>query len=221
MESKSSKTNEMQVIVFPYPIQGHINPMLQLSKQLASRGLKVTLVTTSSYSSKLKELQSRSITIETIADGNDEATTASNADAQTQRFDDVGRKSLAQLIQKKIGLLGHNNNIKCLIYDSSITWALDVAKKFGIYGASYCTQSCLVSLIYYQVYKGILSAPIKEPKKCVDELPLIEVENMPSFVREVGVYPTIEKIVVSQFSNIGDADWRFFNSFDCLESEIL
>ncbi|KAL2920783.1 UDP-glycosyltransferase 74E2 [Bienertia sinuspersici] len=220
MESKASRNNEIQVIVFPYPIQGHINPMLQFSKQLISRGLKVILVTTSSYTSKVMDLQSSSITIETISDGSNEAATPKNVDAYIERFDVVGPQSLAQLIEKKTGSFGYNSNVRCLIYDSTIPWALDIAKKFGIYGASYFTQSCLVNSIFYQVYKGILSAPIKEPKRCVDELPLIEVEDMPSFVREIGLYPTLEKLVLNQFSNIGDADWRLFNTFDCLESKL-
>ncbi|KAL2920784.1 UDP-glycosyltransferase 74B1 [Bienertia sinuspersici] len=102
MESKPSKENEMQVIVFPYPIQGHINPMLQFSKQFTSRGLKVILVTTTSYSSKF---QSISITIETISDGSNEASSARNVDALVERFNVVGPNTLAQLIEKKIGLI--------------------------------------------------------------------------------------------------------------------
>ncbi|KMT15546.1 hypothetical protein BVRB_3g058980 [Beta vulgaris subsp. vulgaris] len=218
MESKASK-GEVHVIVFPYPIQGHINPMLQFSKQLASRGLKVTLATTSTFSSKFKNLQSSSITIETISDGSNEVATPENVDAYIEKFDVVAPRSLSQLIEQKIGF--EHGDVRCLIYDSTIPWALDIAKKFNIYGASFFTQCCLISLIYYQVYHGILSVPIEGPGICVAEMPFIEATDLPSFVRQVGVHPSLEKLVIDQFSNYGEADWRFFNTFEALESKAV
>jgi hypothetical protein len=40
------KAHGAHVLVLPFPTQGHINPMLQFSKRLASKGVKVTLATT-------------------------------------------------------------------------------------------------------------------------------------------------------------------------------
>ena len=42
MESQTQ--TQPHILVLPYPIQGHINPMLQFSKRLASKGPRVTLV---------------------------------------------------------------------------------------------------------------------------------------------------------------------------------
>ncbi|XP_074284496.1 mogroside I-E synthase-like [Silene latifolia] len=224
MESQPQELNEIHVIVIPYPIQGHINPMLQFSKQLASRGLKVTLATTPAFSSKfVHSEQSNSISIETISDGSTLTETANtkNVDAYIKRFDLIAPRSLTQLIETKIQL-GHN--IKCIIYDSSIPWALDVARQFGVFGASFFTQSCLVSLIFYQVYEGVLRVPIEGPWRGVftnDTPLLIEAREMPSFVYEVGLYPALEKLVINQFTNYGQADWRFFNTFDHLECEVI
>ncbi|KAH9619718.1 hypothetical protein KSS87_015830 [Heliosperma pusillum] len=223
MESQPHELiNEVHVIVVPYPIQGHINPMLQFSKQLASRGLKVTLATTLAFSSKFTHSE-HSISIETISDGNNanENTNSKNIAAYTEKFDLIAPQSLAQLIETKIEL-GHN--IKCIIYDSVLPWGLEVARKYGVYGASFITQSCIVSLIYYQVYKGILRAPIQEPWQGVftnDTPLLIEAREMPSFVYQVGLYPSLEKFVLNQFRNYGQADWRFFNTIDHLECEII
>ncbi|KAL9240716.1 hypothetical protein vseg_014902 [Gypsophila vaccaria] len=221
MEDKANKPNEPHVIVFPYPIQGHVNPMLQFSKQLASRGLRVTLVTTSPFSSKfIQSQQSNSITIETISDGSEinETANTKNVDTYIERFDAIAPRSLTQLIESKIRL-GHN--LKCLIYDSTIPWVLDLAGQFGLYGASFFTQSCLVSLIFYQVYDGLVSVPIKESWSRVNGVPLIEPKDMPSFVYKVGLYPPLEKLVINQFSNYGEAHWRFFNTFDVLECEVI
>uniref|UniRef100_A0A803M5M8 Glycosyltransferase N-terminal domain-containing protein n=1 Tax=Chenopodium quinoa TaxID=63459 RepID=A0A803M5M8_CHEQI len=215
MESKANMGSEVHVIVFPYPIQGHINPMLQFSKQLASRGLNVTLATTSSFSSKFHDLKSSSITIETISDGSTEAATPGTVEEYMKKFDVVAPKSLTQLVEHKIGI-GHN--VRCLVYDSGIPWALDIAKKFDIQGASFFTQSCLVSLIFYQVHQGILSIPVEGPEICVPGM-TFDARDVPSFVRRVGLHPSLEKLVINQFSNCGDANWRFFNTFDGLESK--
>jgi pathogen-inducible salicylic acid glucosyltransferase len=42
MEEKNNK----HVLMVPYPSQGHLNPMLQFSKRLSTKGVKVTMVTT-------------------------------------------------------------------------------------------------------------------------------------------------------------------------------
>lgn len=221
METKP-KTSKVEVIVFPYPIQGHINPMLQFSKQLASRGLKITLVTTSTFSNTNSiDFQSTSITLETIPDGSDHTAKndPKNIDAFIERFDSVAPQSLTQLIERKLGSK-NGNVVRCLVYDSAFTWALDIAKKFGIYGASFFTQNCLVNFIYNQVYLGLLKIPIEGSLDSYPGMPLVEAESLPSFVRVVGVFPVLEKLVFDQFSNCGDADWCFINSFDALDNKV-
>ncbi|KAK6772915.1 hypothetical protein RDI58_028153 [Solanum bulbocastanum] len=48
------KTNKSHILVLPIPGQGHINPMVQFSKRLASKGVKkVTLVTIYSISKNM------------------------------------------------------------------------------------------------------------------------------------------------------------------------
>ncbi|KAJ8435143.1 hypothetical protein Cgig2_018971 [Carnegiea gigantea] len=206
METKAERgKDDIHVIVFPFPIEGHINPMLQFSRQLVSRGLRVTLVTTSPFATKFTPLDSNSITIETISDGTTEVASAKSTDAYITRFNEVAPHSLTQLTEKKLQVKDH---VKCLIYDSTIPWGLDVARKFGMYGVPFFTHSCLVSLVFHQVYHGVLSTPIEEETNmCVGGMPLIEARDVPSLVRKVGVFPVLEKLVLDQFSNCGDADW--------------
>ncbi|RHN47164.1 putative crocetin glucosyltransferase [Medicago truncatula] len=63
-------TNKVHCLVLPYPAQGHINPMLQFSKDLQHEGIRVTLVTTL-YHRKTLQSVPPSFTIETISDGFD------------------------------------------------------------------------------------------------------------------------------------------------------
>ncbi|KAL8140532.1 hypothetical protein V2J09_006553 [Rumex salicifolius] len=115
------------------------------------------------------------------------------------------------------------NPIRCIIYDSSLTWALGVAREHGIYGAPFFPQSCAVSLIFRHVFKGELAAPPIESDGGVAApgLPLMEVGDFPTFVKDVGKHPVVEKTVLNQFENFDQADWQFFNTFDLLEKEVL
>lgn len=218
MEKKVTREDEIHVIVFPLPAQGHINPMLQFSKQLASRGLRVTFATTSSIVTKITPFNSNSATIEIIPDGATETTNNETIDAHIKRFNDFAPPHLTQLIEKKLRL---QDRVRCLVYDSALPWGLDIARKFGIHGAPYFTQSCLVNLMYYQVHHGMLSTPIEEETSIgVDGMAVLGTRDVPSFVGKVGLYPCLERLVLDQFSNCADADWVFFNSVHDLESKV-
>ncbi|CAL5442020.1 unnamed protein product [Camellia sinensis] len=54
------------VLVFPFPAQGHMIPLLDLTHQLASRGLTITILITSKNLSLLNPLLSRNPTIQTL-----------------------------------------------------------------------------------------------------------------------------------------------------------
>ena len=69
MENKAYRGH---VLALPYPSQGHINPMLQISKRLVSKGLKATLATTVFIHNTMKPQSSVSLQFDTISDGYDE-----------------------------------------------------------------------------------------------------------------------------------------------------
>ena len=57
------------VVVLTYPAQGHINPLVQFAKHLASEGLKATLAT-NHYT--VKSIHATTMGVEPISDGYDE-----------------------------------------------------------------------------------------------------------------------------------------------------
>lgn len=44
-------------VIFPYPAQGHINPMMQLAKKLAAHGVSITIITLDYYLSRISQSQ--------------------------------------------------------------------------------------------------------------------------------------------------------------------
>ncbi|XP_074322442.1 UDP-glucosyltransferase 74AE2-like isoform X3 [Apium graveolens] len=210
---------KIHVFVVVYPVQGHINPMLQFSKRLASKNVRVTLITTSAYKN-LNENQPTNPTIlfDYISDGFSGEKPSGIADF-VETFKNESSKSLPELIEKQRKT---EYPVSAIVYDSFMPWVLDISKKFGLYGVSFFTHSCVVSTIYYHTSKGSLRIPVENGN--VVSLPSIsclEMGDLPSFVSDLDSYPGVLKLVLDRFSNFEEADCLFFNSFDNLENEVV
>ncbi|KAL4322416.1 hypothetical protein AHAS_Ahas14G0208300 [Arachis hypogaea] len=200
--------------------QGHINPMIQFSKLLVHEGVKITLATTCFYSKTLQNVPPY-ISLESISDGfhNGGFGEAGTFKAYLGRFWQVGPPTLVDLIEK-LAKLG--NPIDCIIYDSVAPWALDVAKRFGIVGASYFTQNMAVNSIYYHVQLGKIKVPLIESEISLPSMPKLQLCDMPSFFHNCDDEDlALLGLVVGQFSNVDKADWVLCNSFYELDKEVV
>jgi len=203
-----------QILVIPYPLQGHINPMLQFSKRLASKGPKVTLLITNSISKSKEALQPTSVTVDTISDGSKEGESVESLIASLDRFRLTVSQSLSEYIQKQ-------NCFNFLVYDAVMPWALDVARQLGLDGAPFFTQSCAVNAIYYHLDRGNITLPLHGPTVSLPSLPVLGVSDLPSLIYHTGSYPALLKLGLLQFSNIEQPNWIFFSSFVELEPEVV
>ena len=78
---------ETHVLVFPYSVRtGHINPMLQFSKRLASKVVRVTFVITTSSSKSIQVHANHSINDEIISDGSEEPENSEGIEAHVEHF---------------------------------------------------------------------------------------------------------------------------------------
>ncbi|KAM7473487.1 hypothetical protein LguiB_020730 [Lonicera macranthoides] len=208
---------EAHVIVIPYPSQGHINPLLQFAKRLASIGLKATLATTPYI---LNSISAPNVGVEPISDGFDQGgfAQAQNEEVYLKAFKANGSKTLSQLIHK---YQNSNSPINCVIYDSFIPWALDVAKEHGILGAPFFTNSATVCAIFCRIHHGMLTLPVK-----IEHVPLVlpgvpplDIRDLPSFLKAPESYPAYLAMKLNQYANLEKADWIFGNTFEALEGK--
>ncbi|XWS60681.1 hypothetical protein CRYUN_Cryun07bG0057000 [Craigia yunnanensis] len=207
------------VLVVIYPAQGHINPLIQFAKRLASKGVKVTLATTP-YT--IKSIHVNTISIEPISDGFDEGgfKQAPCLEAYLESFKTVGSKTLAELIVK------FNNSgtpVSCIVYDSLLSWALDVAKEFGIYAAIMLTNSASVCSLYWQIHQGRLTLPMKQETLAasMSGLPSLGFSDLPSFLAQPTNHYAYLALILDKLSALDENDWVFCNSFEELESELV
>ncbi|XP_019421311.1 PREDICTED: UDP-glycosyltransferase 74E1-like [Lupinus angustifolius] len=218
MERKSI-AKKVHCLVLAFPGQGHINPMLQFSKLLQHEGVKITLATTTFYSKNMQKLPA-SITFETISDGfdNGRVGVAKSLKEYMDTFWQVGQQTLEELIEK-LGRKG--NHVDCLIYDSFFPWGIDIAKKCGIVGAVFLTQTLAVSSIYYHFNIGKLQVPITKHGVSLPQLPQLQLEDLPSFFCNYAEDSIILDFLSAQFSDIYKADWVLCNTLYELEKEMI
>ncbi|XP_058094339.1 UDP-glycosyltransferase 74B1 [Magnolia sinica] len=213
---KKERGYSAHVIVFPYPSQGHINPMLQFAKRLASKGLKITVATTH-YT--VKSIHALGVSVEPISDGYDQSGfwQAPSADAYIAEFKAIGSRTLTELIQK-LDRLG--SPVDCVVYDSLLGWVQNVTRQLGVRGAIFFTNSSFVCSIFCRLHHGLLSLPLSS-----DAMPLtlpgmvpLGYSELPTFLTGV-VYPAYWTMVMNQFAGLDKVDWVFGNTFERLDGQ--
>lgn len=224
----AKQAQKSHVLMLPHPAQGHINPMLQFSKRLSSKGIKPTFVPTI-YISKTMQTTSipthygPPIQVRPISDGYDIGG-LNQAESTAVYLDSLrthGQKSLVQLIKN---LNEEGDPVKAIIYDGFLPWALDVAKQFGLVGVVFFTQPCTVNSIYYHVQRGLIQVPLLRNGSTtvsVPGAPELQPWEAPSFVHDYGSYPFWFDVVLGQFSNIDQVDWVLCNIFYEMEKEVV
>nr|AFK49280.1 unknown [Medicago truncatula] len=169
MESEK-KNHAPHCLILPYPAQGHMNPMIQFSKRLIEKGVKITLITVTSFWKVISNKNLTSIDVESISDGYDEGglLAAESLEDYKETFWKVGSQTLSELLHK---LSSSENPPNCVIFDAFLPWVLDVGKSFGLVGVAFFTQSCSVNSVYYHTHEKLIELPLTQSEYLLPGLP--------------------------------------------------
>nr|AWN56750.1 crocetin glucosyltransferase 74AD1 [Crocus sativus] len=218
MEQKDVNGNKCHILLLPCPAQGHINPILQFGKRLASHNLLTTLVNTRFLSNSTKS-EPGPVNIECISDGFDSGgmNAAPSRRAYFDRLESVGSETLFGLIES---LRSRGRPAHVLVYDPFLPWAMNVAERSGLRSVAFFTQPCAVDTIYRHVWEGRIKVPVTEPVR-LPGLPPLEPSDLPSFVTDSDpvVNPDLLPLLVNQHKNLDKADMMLINSIYELEHE--
>lgn len=206
-------SNVSHVLVIPYPIHGHITPMVQLSKRLASRGVGVTVITPTSTSACV-QVSSSLIRIESIPDG---VKPDSGFDAIADWIKDLVSNNLAEIVSK---VTDSGCFLTTVVYDSIMPWVADLVHQLGLRAAAFNSQSCAVFAVYHHTDQGNLAALTEGSTVSLPSMPPLGLDDLPSFVRNESSYSSLLRFVLSRNVNTQKADWLLFNTFDELEKEV-
>ncbi|GMY24595.1 UDP-glycosyltransferase 74B1-like [Fagus crenata] len=170
----------------------------------------------------LKSYHATTVGIKPISDGYDESgfKQAPSTEAYLESFKSVGSKTLSDLISK---FKDSASPVNCIVYDSLLPWALDVARQLGIYGAVFLTNSASVCSMYWHIHHGHLTLPVKQETEPVllPGLPSLGISDLPSFLAQPASNSAYLAVIMEKIGCLENNDWVFCNSSEELESELV
>ena len=124
-------------LVIPFPAQGHVAPLMKLALQIAAHGVKVTFVNTDFIHEKImvsvpEKAEERSlISLVSLPCGlelmDDETDIVKLIESVHRTMPGYLEDFILKFNQSNM-----NEQITCVVADTSVGWALEVAKKVGV-----------------------------------------------------------------------------------------
>ncbi|XP_015076910.1 UDP-glycosyltransferase 89A2-like [Solanum pennellii] len=224
----SSSKNGVHILILPYPAQGHILALLDLTHQLLLHGFKITVLVTPKNVPILDPLISTHSSVEILVfpfPGHP------SLPSGVENIKDVGNSGNAPIIAGLSKLRGpivewfkaQSNPPVAIIYDFFLGWTLDLAQEIGVPGIVFYGVGALLISIFFDVWKNI------EAYKGLGFVEFNGLPKSPRFVKEhlPSVFlkfkeddPTWE-IVRNGFIANGKSCGSIFNTFETLDSEYL
>ncbi|RWR87157.1 crocetin glucosyltransferase, chloroplastic-like protein [Cinnamomum micranthum f. kanehirae] len=228
-------------LVVSFPLPGHINPALELSRRLARAGARVTLVSSVyahrriiespptdglSYAS-FSDGYDDGLLIEPDNNGSDEADKARDFGAQ---FRQAGARKVSELLRT---FRDGGRHVTCLVYSINQTWAADLAREQQIPSVPFWFQPAAVLAVYYHYFHGydhLISKVESDPGFLVrlPNLPLLASKDVPTILLPSDPFSGLRVEFKEQFG-ILDKEIKegkpkprvLVNTFDSLEREAI
>ncbi|KAF8780803.1 hypothetical protein HU200_000747 [Digitaria exilis] len=221
--SNSNDQTSINVLLVPFPAQGHINPLLQFGKRLASYGgVRCTLAATRFVVSSTKPTPS-SVHVAVFSDGCDERGPDELGGVGApyfERLESSGSDTLDALLVSESEL---GRPVHVVVYDAFVPWALGVARRRGAACAAFLTQTCAVDILYAHAWNGKIppaNALRPEDIRGLEGLSCqLEMSDMPTFLTDTSYPPSFLELLVNQFLGLDTADHVLVNSFYDLEPQ--
>ncbi|RZC80964.1 hypothetical protein C5167_043530 [Papaver somniferum] len=241
--AKTGSLTSPHVVIFPFPIQGHINSMLKLAEVLCLSGINVTFINTQRNHSRylsFNDVQSRfgrfpGFCFETIPDGlsADQPRSAGFRNSQDlvnmlHRLKTVVRPGFRELLTSNRLKIDTRGPVSCIIADGILGFAIDVAEELGIPSISFRTSSACSSWIYFCLTKLIENGDIPFKDEDMDRLiknvpemeSFLRCRDLPSFCRAKDLnHPSLD-FVIAETSYSTRATAHLLNTFD-IEAPVI
>ncbi|KAK9110727.1 hypothetical protein Sjap_018787 [Stephania japonica] len=239
-----NKKNKIpHAVCIPYPAQGHISPMLKLSKLLHSHGFHITFVNTLFNHHRLVASHgpesikgAASFHFESIPDGLPPLTD-SNATQHIPTLSNSIHKTGAAPFRDLLHRLNASPDVPdvtCVISDGVMSFTLDVAEQLGVPEVVFFTTSAcgFLGYVYFEelVKRGYV--PFKD-EGCFTNgyldtvidwilgLEGIRLRDLPTFIRTTDPKAIMLNFNIEQLRNASRAKAILLNTFEDLEENVL
>ncbi|KAK3129712.1 hypothetical protein QOZ80_6BG0483650 [Eleusine coracana subsp. coracana] len=218
----ASADHSIHVLLFPFPIQGHINPLLQFGKRLAGfSGVRCTLAATRFVVNSTKPSPS-SVHIAVFSDGCDDGgpdELGGMGSPYFSRLESAGSETLDELLRLESE---RGRPVHVVVYDPFMAWAQGVARRRGAACAAFLTQTCAVDIMYAHAWAGRVPPPPVPPEE-LSELPglpsQLQLADLPTFLVDPEYPKCFRDLLVNQFLGLDTVDHALVNSFYELEPQ--
>ncbi|KAK9111002.1 hypothetical protein Scep_018521 [Stephania cephalantha] len=242
--NKSKKKGH--AVCIPYPAQGHISPMLKLSKLLHSHGFHITFVNTLYNHHRLvasrgpESIQgATSFQFEAIPDGlippsdKDSINATQDIPTLSNSIHKTGAGPFRDLL-RRLDASPDVPGVTCVISDGAMSFTLDVAEEFGVPEVVFFTTSAcgFLAYVYYEelVKRGYV--PFKDDgcftngylDTTIDWIPGLEgirLRDLPTFIRTTDPNAIMLNFSIEQLRNVSRAKAILLNTFEDLEEKVL
>ncbi|KAI5056880.1 hypothetical protein GOP47_0028698 [Adiantum capillus-veneris] len=235
----SSNGHTHHAVVVPWPGQGHINPLLHLSRTLASQqGFSITFVNLDfTHRRLLKSLQKEALVEKAQASDTASAvqlditfvSIPSDAPGEVSGTSDV--RGLCETVLNSGPaferlLRDLRPRPTCIISDIFVGHSQDAANKLGIPRVAFWTQSASCFLAHLAAARGLLpSEPEWEEGKlidCIAGAPPLRLKDLPGFVQPCKEPDFMFNFSVQPFTRLEEAQCAvLMNSFEAMEGDAL
>ncbi|CAI9096399.1 OLC1v1032542C1 [Oldenlandia corymbosa var. corymbosa] len=227
------RRNGVHVLMFPFPAQGHILPMLDFTHQLAIRGLTITILVTPKNAPVLDPLLSSHPSIQTLIFPFPDHPSVPPGVENVKDIGNQGNGPIISALSKLHDPIlqwfnSHSNPPAALISDFFLGWTHDLAHQIGIPRVVFYSSGAFSTAVMQNLWVNFDSITV--PTSVVDfpdlpRSPSFIWEHLPSVFRRSkenfsGTNP--DSVVVRNGMVANTSSWgAVFNTFEDLESEYL
>ncbi|XP_058109373.1 UDP-glycosyltransferase 76B1-like [Magnolia sinica] len=222
-EMQDQKYQGPHLVLIPLPLQGHLNPMLQLATLLHSKGFLITIVHTQFNSPNPSNHPN--FNFEPIPDGLSDDRAAAMDIIMLVAALNVAYKAPSEELLRRLVLENPYGPIKCIISDAMMHFTQDVASILNIPRVVIRTSSA-ISFAAFTAFpllkqKGCLSVQDHQLKAPVPELPPLRFKDLPSNGLATCDPDTLYHLVTHMVDGVRAASAVIWNAFDYLERTTL
>ncbi|CAN8269769.1 unnamed protein product [Cochlearia groenlandica] len=223
------------VLVIPYPAQGHILPLMGLSRYLAQQDIQITFINTEFNHNLIINSLSKSshshnrIKLVSIPDGLEDSPEDRNIPGKLS--ESVLRfmpSKFEELIQKMILESSRGRGgFSCVVADQSLGWAIEVAAKFGIRRAAFCPAAAASMVLGFSIPKLVNDGLINSDGTLRVNKTIQLSPGMPNMETKKFIWVCLKKkesqrnifqLMLQNNKSIESTDWLLCNSVYELET---
>ncbi|KAI7741092.1 hypothetical protein M8C21_006494, partial [Ambrosia artemisiifolia] len=215
-----------RIILFPFPFQGHINPLLQLANLLYSKGFSITILHTNFNAPKISNYPH--FTFKSILDNSPENERFSKSSWADFAKSFIYKQEGAHAFRAELELLlalEQDEPVSCLITDAFWYFTQSVADSLNLPRLVLRTSSLYCTIVYFSIPllddRGYFTLDDSHLEEQVVEFPLLKVKD----VKKIGIksikdpYAELILDMVKQTKASSGIIWNSFKELEETELE--